>query len=111
MVSCDSIVIAVNVDVANILLRSDKAVAIGMVVNELPINSGAGGYGPLAGKKKRALAVDPGLPIRPPNVGGTGRAVASSLLRSGGAVERGAGAPRPRRFQRNYTASLNLNLP
>ena len=75
------------------------------------INSGGGGYGPLAGKKKRALAVDPGLPIRPPNVGGTGRAVASSLLRSGGAVERGAGAPRPRRFQRNYTASLNLNLP
>jgi hypothetical protein len=73
------------------------------------INSGAGRYGPLAGKKKRALAVDPGLPIRPPNVGGTGRAVASSLLRSGGAVERGAGAPRPRRFQRNYTASLNLN--
>jgi hypothetical protein len=50
------------------------------------INSGAGGYGPLAGKK-RALAVDPGLPIRPPNLGGTGRAVASSLLRSGGAVE------------------------
>ena len=45
--------------------------------------------------KKRALAVDPGLPIRPPNLGGTGRAVASSLLRSGGAVERGAGAPRP----------------
>jgi hypothetical protein len=74
------------------------------------INSGAGGCGPLAGKKKRALAVDPGLPIRPPNLGGTGRAVASSLLRSGGAVERGAGAPRPRRFQRNYTASLNLNL-
>jgi hypothetical protein len=36
LVSCDSIVIAVNVDVANILLRSDKAVAIGMVVNELP---------------------------------------------------------------------------
>ena len=54
--------------------------------------------------------MDPGLPIRPPNLGGTGRAVASSLLRSGGAVERGAGAPRPRRFQRNYTASLNLNL-
>ena len=51
------------------------------------INSGAGGCGPLAGKKKRALAVDPGLPIRPPNLGGTGRAVASSLLRSGGAVE------------------------
>ena len=74
------------------------------------INSGAGGCGPLAGKKKRALAVDPGLPIRPPNLGGTGRAVASSLLRCGGAVERGAGAPRPRRFQRNYTASLNLNL-
>ena len=74
------------------------------------INSGAGGCGPLAGKKKRALAVDPGLPIRPPNLGGTGRAVASSLLRCGGAVERGAGVPRPRRFQRNYTASLNLNL-
>src|ERR1700730_7358049 len=75
------------------------------------INGGAGGYGPLAGKKKRALAVDPGLPIRPPNVGGTGRAVASSLLRSGGGRREGRGAPRPRRFQRNYTASLNLNLP
>ena len=31
--------IAVNVDVANILLRSDKAVAIGMVVNELVTNA------------------------------------------------------------------------
>jgi two-component sensor histidine kinase len=31
--------IAVNVDVANILLRSDKAVAIGMIVNELVTNA------------------------------------------------------------------------
>jgi two-component sensor histidine kinase len=30
--------IAVNVDIANILLRSDEAVAIGMVVNELVTN-------------------------------------------------------------------------
>src|SRR4029077_9336681 len=51
----------------------------------------AGRYGPLAGKKKRALAVDPGLPIRPPNVGGTGRA-ANSLLRSGGASQAPAAA-------------------
>ena len=60
--------------------------------------------------KKRALAVDPGLPIRPPNLGGTGRAVASSLLRSGGAVERGAGAPRPRRFQGNLYGFFELEF-